>query len=55
MDNTEVEVGLVFNDTSEVPSSDDIVKTLVDAVNSPNNTFNISVVPGSIRVPVVCK
>ncbi|XP_054656619.1 mucin-2-like [Dunckerocampus dactyliophorus] len=53
MGNTQVEVELQFNDsvsTDQIPEADVVVDTLVQAVNSPNNTFNLSIDPDSIAV-----
>ncbi|XP_054656621.1 uncharacterized protein LOC129194992 [Dunckerocampus dactyliophorus] len=53
MGNTKVEVELQFNDsvsTDQIPEADVVVDTLVQAVNSPNNTFNLTVDPDSIAV-----
>ncbi|KAI1888958.1 hypothetical protein AGOR_G00174110 [Albula goreensis] len=53
---TAAEVELIFNNTSPVPlpSSDDVVETLVTAVTNPNSTlmdqFNLTVIADSIRV-----
>ncbi|KAM9836696.1 uncharacterized protein ACBR49_019132 isoform 2-T2 [Aulostomus maculatus] len=53
MPSTEAEVGLEFNDTvspDEIPDSETVAETLVEAVNNPNNTFNLSIEADSIRV-----
>ncbi|KAG9347802.1 hypothetical protein JZ751_003817, partial [Albula glossodonta] len=53
---TAAEVELIFNNTSPVPlpSSDDVVETLVTAVTNPNSTlmdqFNLTLIADSIRV-----
>lgn len=53
MSNTEVEVGIEFNQTAslaEIPRAEDVAKTLVDAVNNPNSTFNLSIDAASVAV-----
>nr|XP_057923622.1 mucin-2-like [Doryrhamphus excisus] len=53
MGNTQVEVELQFNDsvsTDQIPGDDVVVDTLVQAVTSPNNTFNLTIDPDSIAV-----
>nr|XP_061814827.1 uncharacterized protein LOC133605615 [Nerophis lumbriciformis]XP_061814828.1 uncharacterized protein LOC133605616 [Nerophis lumbriciformis] len=53
MGNTQVEVQLQFNNsvsTDEIPEADVVVDTLVQAVNSPNNTFNLTLDSDSIAV-----
>nr|XP_057923621.1 mucin-2-like [Doryrhamphus excisus] len=53
MGNTQVEVELQFNDsvsTDQIPEADAVVDTLVKAVTSPNNTFNLTIDPDSIAV-----
>nr|XP_040037497.1 interphotoreceptor matrix proteoglycan 2-like isoform X3 [Gasterosteus aculeatus aculeatus]XP_040037498.1 interphotoreceptor matrix proteoglycan 2-like isoform X4 [Gasterosteus aculeatus aculeatus] len=50
---TEVEVGIEFNQTApaaEIPRAEDVAKTLVDAVNNPNSTFNLSIDATSVTV-----
>lgn len=53
---TDVEVRLIFNETSSepLPSTEDVAETLVTAVTSPNSTvitqFNLTLVAASIRV-----
>nr|XP_061817464.1 mucin-2-like [Nerophis lumbriciformis] len=53
MGNTQVEVQLQFNNsvsTDQIPEADVVVDTLVQAVNSPNNTFNLTLDSDSIKV-----
>nr|XP_061817466.1 uncharacterized protein LOC133606978 [Nerophis lumbriciformis] len=53
MGNTQVEVELQFNNsvsTDQIPEADVVVDTLVQAVNSPNNTFNLTLDSDSIAV-----
>ncbi|XP_033992442.1 uncharacterized protein LOC117487832 [Trematomus bernacchii] len=54
--NVEIEVGLEFNTTTDqIPTADVVVDTIREAVNKPNNTFNLPLDPNSITVipPVV--
>ena len=51
--NTAVVVRLVFSSSvqlAQLPSADEVAQTLVDAVSSPNSTFNVSIVPDSVGV-----
>ncbi|XP_061921216.1 mucin-2-like isoform X2 [Entelurus aequoreus] len=53
MGNTQVEVDLQFNNsvsTDQIPEADVVVDTLVQAINSPNNTFNLTLDSDSIAV-----
>ena len=53
MDNTQAEVGIEFNKTAsaeELPENADVVKTLVDSVSNPNNTFNLTIQADSIQI-----
>ncbi|KAG5845032.1 hypothetical protein ANANG_G00134460 [Anguilla anguilla] len=50
---TQAEVELEFRDNTppeSLPTSDDIVSTLKEAVSNPNNTFNITIDPASILI-----
>ncbi|XP_010794898.1 uncharacterized protein [Notothenia coriiceps] len=52
MDNVQAEVGLEFNKTvssDQIPKDDLIIKTLVQAVNTPNN-FNLTIDANSIQI-----
>ena len=49
--NVEIEVGLEFNTTTDqIPTADVVVYTITEAVNKPNNTFNLPLDPNSITV-----
>ncbi|XP_057711124.1 mucin-2-like isoform X3 [Corythoichthys intestinalis] len=53
MENTQVVVELVFNNSApveKIPDDDEVVKTLVEAVKSSNNTFDLPLDPDSIAV-----
>lgn len=53
MENTEAEVGIEFNKTAsaeQIPQDEAVTSALVEAVNNPNNTFNLTVEPDSIQV-----
>ncbi|XP_042258071.1 cell wall protein DAN4-like [Thunnus maccoyii] len=53
VENTEVELGIEFNQTAssaEIPEAADVVQTLVDSVSNPNNTFNLTVETNSIQI-----
>ncbi|XP_061149526.1 mucin-2-like isoform X2 [Syngnathus typhle] len=50
MGNTQVEVGLVFKNTSSTPTDNEVVATLEETLGQPNNTFNIRLVTESIEV-----
>ena len=55
MNVTAAEVGLEFNRPAtpgDLPTPDAVAQTLVDAVSTPNNTFNLSVQSSSIQVIV---
>ena len=47
----EIKVGLEFNTTTDqVPAADVVVYTITEALNNPNNTFNLTLDPNSITV-----
>ncbi|KAK2899778.1 hypothetical protein Q8A73_012907 [Channa argus] len=49
---TEAVVGVQFSSTApavDIPQAYDVAKTLLDAVSNSNNTFNVTVVPSSIK------
>ncbi|KAF3837026.1 hypothetical protein F7725_004490 [Dissostichus mawsoni] len=49
--NVEIEVGLEFNTTTDqIPTADVVVYTITEALNNPNNTFNLTLDPNSITV-----
>ncbi|XP_047440104.1 mucin-5AC-like [Mugil cephalus] len=53
MQNTVAEVGIEFNPNStsaEIPPAADVAQTLVDAVNNPNSTLNITIQANTVRV-----
>ncbi|XP_047440120.1 mucin-5AC-like [Mugil cephalus] len=53
MENTVAEVGIEFNrntTTAEIPPASDVVQTLVDAVNNPNSTLNITIQANTIQL-----
>ncbi|XP_047443787.1 mucin-5AC-like [Mugil cephalus] len=53
MQNTVAEVGIEFNPNStsaEIPPPADVAQTLVDAVNNPNSTLNITIQANTVRV-----
>ncbi|XP_047440181.1 uncharacterized protein LOC125007401 [Mugil cephalus] len=53
MENTVAEVGIEFNRNTtpaEIPPASDVVQTLVDAVNNPNITLNITIQANTIQV-----
>ncbi|KAK1889681.1 hypothetical protein KUDE01_014356 [Dissostichus eleginoides] len=52
--NVEIEVGLEFNTTTDqIPTADVVVYTITEALNNPNNTFNLTLDPNSITVILV--
>ncbi|XP_077357380.1 uncharacterized protein LOC144004225 [Festucalex cinctus] len=50
MENTRVNVGLEFANTSSTPTDEVVVATLEETLAQPNNTFNISIVADSLQV-----
>ncbi|KAJ8403321.1 hypothetical protein AAFF_G00355380 [Aldrovandia affinis] len=56
MEGADVEVELIFNETSSepIPSNEDVAETLETAVTSPNSTlindFNLTIVADTIRI-----
>ncbi|XP_047429310.1 uncharacterized protein LOC125018169 [Mugil cephalus] len=53
MENTVAEVGIEFNRNTtpaEIPPASDVVQTLVNAVNNPNITLNITIQANTIQV-----
>ena len=47
------EVELIFNSTAspdQLPSTDMVVVTLIEAARNPNNAFNLTLDPESIKV-----
>lgn len=50
-DGTQAEVGIVFNRTTpaaQLPQNKVVAETLIEAVNNPNNTFNVSINPETV-------
>ena len=53
MENTEAVVGIQFNRTSttaQIPTDTEVVQTLVEAVNNPNSTLNITIQADTVQV-----
>ncbi|XP_042370213.1 uncharacterized protein LOC121964051 [Plectropomus leopardus] len=51
--NTEAEVGVQFSETAsseEIPTSETVANTLVEAVTNPSNNFSLTIDPTSVQV-----